>query len=163
LTNGILHTILELSKQIEMTIKQALKYKNKLTQKVNEAFQRAYSYNSYEFGETRPYDVKESLTEYFKLSDELILLKDKIHQANRPVYYKIFELSELKSQASKIKTLDCQEGKVQDRYSRMSGEAPIVKTAIINIVERDNMVVSIEERIEKIQEELDTHNATTTI
>lgn len=146
-----------------MTIKQALKYKNKLAQKINEAFQRVYSYNSYEVGESRPYDVKEQLTEYFKLSNELIDLKDKIHQANRPVYYKIFELSELKSQVSKLKNLDCQEGKVQDRYSRMSGEAPIVKIAVISILEKDQMIASLEERIEQIQEELDTHNATTTI
>lgn len=146
-----------------MTIKQALKHKNKLAQKINEAWQKVYSYNSYEFGEARPYDVKEQLAEYFKLSNELISLKDKIHQANRPVYYKIFELSELKSQVSKIKNLDCQEGKVQDRYSRMAGEVPIVKSAAISIVEKDKMVAQLEEQIEKIQEELDTHNATTTI
>ena len=146
-----------------MTIKQALKHKNKLAQKINEAWQKVYTYNSYEFGESRPYDVKEQLTEYLKLSNELVSLKDKIHQANRPVYYKIFELSELKSQVSKIRNLECQEGKVQDRYSRMSGEVPIVKSAVISIVERDKMVASLEEQIEKIQEELDTHNATTTI
>ena len=146
-----------------MTIKQALKHKNKLAQKINEAFQKVYSYNSYEVGETRPYDVKEQLTEYFKLSNELISLKDKIHQANRPVYHLIFELSELKSQVSKIRGLDCSEGKVQDRYSRMSGEAPIVKMSVITILEKDKLIATLEERIEEIQEELDTHNATTTI
>jgi hypothetical protein len=146
-----------------MTIKQALKHKNKLVQKINDAIMKVYSYNSYEFGETRPYDVKETLNEYFKLSHELIELKDKIHKANRPVYYKIFELSELKSQATKLKVLNCNEGKIQDRYGRTSGEIPVVNTAIINIVERDNMITSIEERIEQLQDELDTHNATTTI
>lgn len=146
-----------------MTIKQALKYKNKLAQKINEAFNKVYSYNSYEFGETRPYDVKEQLTEYLKLSNELISLKDKIHQANRPVYYKIFELSELKSQVSKLKNLDCSEGKVQDRYSRIHGEAPIVKSAVISIVQKDKMIADLEERIEQLQEELDVHNATTNI
>lgn len=146
-----------------MTIKQALKHKNKLTQKVNEAYQRVYTYNSYESDATRPYDVKHSLEEYFRLSNELISLKDSIHRANQSVYNKIFELSELKSQASKLKILDCQEGKTQDRFSRMSGEAPIIKTAIISVVDRDNMVQLIEDRIEQLQEELDTHNATTTI
>lgn len=146
-----------------MTIKQALKYKNKLVQKINDAIMKVYTYNSYEDGETRPYDVKEALNEYFKLSNELIELKDKIHQANRPVYYKIFELSELKSQATKLKVLNCNEGKFHDRYGRTAGEIPIVNTTVINIVERDKMVEGIEERIERIQDELDTHNATTTI
>lgn len=163
MTNDVYYTIIELLKRREMTIKQALKYKNKLAQKINEAWQKVYTYNSYEFGESRPYDVKEQLTEYFKLTNELISLKDKIHQANRPVYYKIFELSELKSQVSKIKNLDCQEGKIQDRYSRMSGEVPIVKSAVISILDKDKMVADLEEQIERIQEELDTHNATTTI
>lgn len=163
MTNNFYSIIIGLLKHKDMTIKQALKYKNKLTQKINEAWQKVYTYNSYEFGESRPYDVKEQLTEYLKLSNELISLKDKIHQANRPVYYNIFELSELKSQVSKIKNLDCQEGKVQDRYSRMSGETPIVKSAVIGIVDRDKMIADLEEQIERIQEKLDTHNATTTI
>lgn len=146
-----------------MNIKQALKYKNKLAQKVNEMFSRVNTYNSYEVGEVRAYDVKVSLDEYFKLSNELVELKNKIHMANRPVYGKIFELSELKSQVSKLKMMDCQSGKVQDRFGRINGDNPTVKDAIISVVERDKMVESLEERIEKIQDELDTHNATTII
>jgi uncharacterized small protein (DUF1192 family) len=45
----------------------------------------------------------------------------------------------------------------------MSGDSPIVKTAQIGILERDQMVSIIEEEIERIQEELDEHNATTSI
>lgn len=146
-----------------MTVKQALKYKNKLIQKINDTFTKVYTYNSYDSGETRPYDVREQFDEYIRLSQELVSLKEKIHKANRPVYYKIFELSELKSQVSKLKGLDCQEGKSQDRYGRITGETPSVKTAIIGIVERDRLISSIEERIEEIQEELDTYNANTTI
>ena len=59
--------------------------------------------------------------------------------------------------------MDCVEGKYSDRYGRMSGDYPIVKTAQIGILERDQMVSIIEEEIERIQEELDEHNATTSI
>jgi uncharacterized small protein (DUF1192 family) len=49
---------------------------------------------------------------------------------------------------------------VSDRYGR---QEPSIKTAEISVVERDVRVKMIEEEIESLQEELDTHNATKTI
>ena len=145
-----------------MTIKQALKQKNKLTQKITEAFQKVKLYNSIEEGQHRPYDVEVSLDEYFKLTRDLVELKTKIHTANAPIYSKIFEMSELKSQVSKLKDLDCGEGKVRS-YHRLVDDSPITKNAVISIVERDSMISKLEEIIESIQEQLDVHNATTHI
>lgn len=145
-----------------MNIKQALKYKNKLTKKINEAYAKVATYNSVEEGQLRPYDVEDSLDEYFKLTTELIELKTKIHTANHVVYGKIFEMSELKSQISKLKELDCSEGKTKDKY-RFSESASVDKTSVISVVERDAMINKLEELVEKIQDELDVHNATTHI
>jgi len=94
------------------------------------------------------------------LEDELISLKTRIHRANMGVYDKIFRLSELKSLAKRLNQIDCSEGKVSDRYSR---QEPIFKTAEITVIDRDTRVKMIEEEIELLQEELDTHNATTSI
>ena len=74
-----------------MTIKQALKHKNKLAQKITDAFNKVKLYNSMEEGQNRPYDVEQSLDEYFKLTRELVELKTKIHTANMSVYGKIFD------------------------------------------------------------------------
>jgi len=145
-----------------MTIKQALKHKNKLAQKITDAFNKVKLYNSMEEGQNRPYDVEQSLDEYFKLTRELVELKTKIHTANMPVYGKIFEMSELKSQVSKLKDLDCAEGKVRS-YHRLVDDTPVVKNAVISIVERDSMISKLEEIIENIQEQLDVHNAITHI
>jgi hypothetical protein len=145
-----------------MTIKQALKHKNKLAQKITDAFNKVKLYNSMEEGQNRPYDVEQSLDEYFKLTRELVELKTKIHTANMPVYGKIFEMSELKSQVSKLKDLDCGEGKVRS-YHRLVDDSTITKNAVISIVERDSMISKLEEIIESIQEQLDVHNATTHI
>ena len=145
-----------------MTIKQALKQKNKLTQKISEAFQKVKLYNSVEDGQNRPYDVEQCLDEYFQLTRELVELKTKIHTANSSVYSKIFEMSELKSQVSKLKDLDCTEGKVRS-YHRLVDDSTTNKTAVISIVERDSMVSKLEEIIESIQEQLDAHNANTHI
>lgn len=146
-----------------MTIKQALKYKNKLALKIQQAFSKVSLYNSVEEGQIRPYHVEVALDEYFTLSKELVELKTKIHTANLPVYNKIFEMSELKSQVSRLKDLDCGEGKVRDRYLRLTDDAGVIKTAIISVTRKDSMIASLEELIEKLQDELDVHNATTNI
>jgi len=143
-----------------MKVKQALKHKKKLATKMNQEFVRVNMYNSVEEGATRVYDVKEAMQNWLKMIDELVELKTKIHLANVPVYGKIFRMSELKSQLSNLKQLDCVDGKHFDRYGR--GEA-VIKTAEISVLERDEMVLKIEEEIERLQEELDEHNATTSI
>ena len=143
-----------------MKVKQALKYKKKLATKMNQEFVRVNMYNSVEEGTTRVYDVKEAMQNWLKMGEELVELKTKIHLANAPVYDKIFRMSELKSQLSNLRQLDCVDGKHFDRYGR--GEA-VVKTAEINVLEKDQMISKIEEEIERLQEELDEHNATTSI
>jgi len=143
-----------------MKVKQALKYKKKLASKMNQEFSKVQMYNSVEEGSTRVYDVKESMQNWLRMSEELVELKTKLHLANGPVYGKIFRMSELKSQLSNLKQLDCVDGKHFDRYGR--GEA-VVKTAEINVLEKDQMISKIEEEIERLQEELDEHNATTSI
>lgn len=145
-----------------MTVKQALKLKNKLVKEITEELQKAQSYNSVEVSTPRPYSSSEALEKVAKLTNELVELKTKIHQANSPVYDKIFRLSELKSLVSKIKVLNCTEGTSTDYYSRRS-ENPPVMTSEISIVERDGMVKIMEDEIESIQDELDTHNALTQI
>jgi hypothetical protein len=145
-----------------MTIKQALKLKNKLVKEITEAMGKVQTYNSAEVGNTKPYSSKESLDEVTNLTNRLVELKTKIHQANLPVYGKIFRMSELKSLASKIKSVDCTEGTANDYYSRRS-DVVIVKSAEISILDRDAMVKNMELEIEKIQDELDTHNALTQI
>ena len=143
-----------------MKVKQALKYKKKLASKMNQEFSKVQMYNSVEEGSARVYDVVESMRNWLTMSEELVELKTKLHLANAPVYGKIFRMSELKSQLSNLKQLDCVDGKHFDRYGR--GEA-IVKTAKISVLEKDQMVLKIEEEIERLQEELDEYNATTSI
>ena len=143
-----------------MTIKQALKEKNRLIKAIEDEFKKVYAYNSIDEGNVRPYSTVDALFNIMTLEEGLIDLKTQIHRANIGVYDKIFRLSELKSLAKKLNQIDCSEGKVSDRYSRTE---PSIKTAELSIVERDVRVKSIEEEIERLQEELDTHNATTSI
>lgn len=142
-----------------MTVKQALKEKNKLVVEIKSLHDIAKNYNSIEEGNPRRYSVKESLQKATELTKQLVELKSKIHRANAPVYEKIFLMAELKLRAKQIKVISCEEGKVSERY----GSNISIKEVEINIAERDQMVKELELQIEKIQDELDTHNAITHI
>jgi len=145
-----------------MNIKKALKEKNRLVKEILDLHTRVATYNSVEVGNVRPYSAKESMELLNQKSNELVELKTKIHAANGPVYKYIFRLSELKSMITRIKNLDCNEGSVQDYYSR-NRETPLVKESEISIVERDEMVKHMETAIESIQDVLDNHNQITEI
>jgi len=145
-----------------MNIKKALKEKNRLVKEILDLHTKVATYNSVEVGNVRPYSAKESMELLHQKSNELVELKTKIHTANAPVYKYIFRLSELKSTIARIKNLDCNEGIVQDYYSR-NRETPAVKETEISIVERDNMVKDMEDAIESIQDVLDNHNQITEI
>ena len=145
-----------------MNIKKALKEKNRLVKEILDLHTRVATYNSVEVGNVRPYSAKESMELLNQKSNELVELKANIHRANGPVYHHIFRLSELKSMIARIKNLDCNEGIVQDYYSR-NRETPAVKETEISIVERDEMVKHMEGQIEEIQDILDYHNQITNI
>jgi len=143
-----------------MTIRQALKEKNSLLKRIKDEMVKVNDYNSIDEGNVRPYSTRECLIKVKELTDELTRLKTRIHLANAPVYYKIFELSELKNLVKNIRMVDCSEGKVTERYSRSE---PSIKVAEIGVVERDTIIKDFEEQIERLQDELDHHNATTQI
>lgn len=142
-----------------MTVKQALKEKNKLTKQINGLVIRIQKYNSMEEGSVRTYDPREDMDNLTTLVTRLVDLKTQIHNANAKVYDKIFRLSEYKGLVKYLRSIDCTEGKTNE--SRRYGEsATIIKTTVFDQVEMDNLISYYESEIEKIQEELDVHNAT---
>jgi hypothetical protein len=140
-----------------MNIKQALKLKNKLVTQMKEQYEIAKAHNSIEQGNPRRYSALDAINKATELSNSLIELKTKIHLANAPVYGLIFQMSELKNQIKQLKSLPVDEGKVTERY----GSIITIKEAEVNIAERDDIVKSIENQIEEIQDKLDTHNTIT--
>jgi hypothetical protein len=146
-----------------MNIKQALKRKNKLVKEISSEFEKLQKYNSIAEGMERVYDPQQAMDNYIRKTNQLIALKTAVHRANAPVYDKIFRLAELKSVISPVKRLDCQSGTVHSRGGYGSPSETIVMTAIVSIIERDQLVEKLEAEIEMIQDDLDRWNATTEI
>jgi hypothetical protein len=144
-----------------MNIRQSLKEKNKLAKKITDLMDRANKNNSMDEGAVRSYDPKKSLDEAMIALEELIELKTDIHKANVEVYDKIFRMSEYKSFVKHLKTLNCNQGTVV--MSRYGDSTARQMTTVITEVERDTFVKKLETEIDKLQTELDMHNATTQI
>ena len=142
-----------------MNVSQALKQKNKLVVELKKQYQIAQKFNSQEEGNIRRYSVPAALDKAVELTLELTELKTKIHLANAPVYDKIFRMAELKNRIKELRKIPTEEGKTEARYSSVVS----VKEVEINIAQIDEMVKTLEARIEEIQAELDVHNATTQI
>lgn len=142
-------------------IKNGLKAKKRLLGMIDSEYQKVSKYNSISIQNTRPYSVKESIQNWLQLSDQLVELKTKLHTANvnGGMLKKIFQLSELKTQAMRLQNLDCSEGVVSSRYE----SSDTIKYVELSIVERDEMVAEIQSRIEGIEEELDRFNHNTVI
>ena len=131
-----------------MTIKQALKEKNKLTKQIQSTVTRIQKYNSMEEGSVRTYDPREDMDRLIATISDLVNLKTNIHQANQKVYDKIFRLSEYKGLVKYLRSIDCTEGKTSE--SRRYGESStIVKTTIFGQIEMDNQITYYESEIEK--------------
>jgi hypothetical protein len=143
-----------------MNIKQALKQKNKLIKEIGENTKLMQQYNSIEEGNERPYNISELFFNVVDASKDLSELKAKIHRANGPVLEDIFLMAEMKSLIQALKKTDCTSGKSnRDRY----GSAEIVLSVEMNIVERNNKIKQLENRIEEIQDKLDVFNTNTEI
>jgi hypothetical protein len=143
-----------------MNLTKALKHKKKLVKQADEFYSRFSNYNSFEVGTTPSYNPEEMFEGWLKKTDELVILKAKIHQANVPIAEKIFKLGELKNIISRMRGLDTKEGKVRDRYSN---DNPIEYTAYVNLISKDLQIKNYEEELEKLQEEIEAFNAITKI
>lgn len=142
-----------------MNVKQALKAKNKLVTDLKANFEILKKYNSIEEGNPRRYSMEETLDKITTLSNELVELKAQIHRANAPVYDKIFALAELKGLVKELKKVPTDEGKQTERY----GSVVSIKEVELNIVDIQKKVDILTLKIEELQNELDIHNANTTI
>ena len=142
-----------------MNVKQALKVKNKLVTDLKANFEILKKYNSIEEGNPRRYSMIDAFAKIQSLSSELVELKARIHKANQPVYQQIFELAELKGFVKELKKVPTDEGKQTERY----GSVQSIKVVEFNIVDIENRVGELQDKIEALQNELDIHNANTQI
>ena len=145
-----------------MNLTKALKHKKKLVKQADEMYMRFQRYNSQNKENVdKGYDPETAYRKWIALTQELITLKTKIHNANAPIASKIFRLGELKNLVSRLRNVDTKVGLV--RESRYSDSEPVEYVAYMDLFTKDIRITEWEQEIETIQEEIEAFNALTKI
>ena len=145
-----------------MNLTKALKHKKKLVKQADEMFNRFQRYNSQNKENVdRGYDPEAAYSRWIGLTEELIILKTKIHNANAPIANKIFRLGELKNLVSRLRNVDTKNGMV--REYRHGDPTPVEYVTYMDLFSKDNQISNWEQEIETIQEEIEAFNAITKI
>ena len=145
-----------------MNLTKALKHKKKLVKQADEAFMRFQRYNSQNKENVdKGYDPQVAYNNWISLTEELITLKTKIHNANALIVSKIFRLGELKNLVSRLRNVDTKVGVV--REYRSGDSIPVEYVASMDLFSKDKQIAEWEQEIETIQEEIEAFNTLTKI
>lgn len=140
-----------------MTLKAALRKKNRLSEDIERLKQIVQKHNSFLEGTPDRFDVLETMEKVSELVEELVSLKVSIHLANASQYHNICKLAELKKFVQFLDRIPTEEGPV----SYLDGAAK----RIVHFNGKDISEVrkSMQENIDAIQNELETFAALTQI
>ena len=144
-----------------MKLAKALKLKSKKLKEYQTSLSRTISNNSYDVDEAdnRIYNSKQLLTETQELLNDYVTFKAAIHNTSAPIRSKIFRLGELKSFLSNINSMYTIAGVKKINSYKESGV--VTYKADISEIEKNNLIKSLEDEIEQLQDEIDLFNAVT--
>jgi hypothetical protein len=140
-----------------MNIRKALQEKNKLTGKIQNLFSRMKENNMTEDGQTRPYNSQKVWEEIQVETTNLVDLKVNIQMANSPILSDIYRMAELKTMIRQLRYMECNDGR------KIQSGIITYLFATIKAEERDKLVQSLEDEIEKLQEKIDAFNFRTNL
>lgn len=141
-----------------MTLARALRYRNKVQNRLNELSVQIKRSNSYIKGNTPEYKIREVLAEYQKIADHLVALKCAIAQANGGIQSSILRMAELKGRATMLRELDVRLGQEPDYSGGMTEWVSDIRSP-----EKASMIRAIESEIDTLQDKVDEYNANTRI
>jgi hypothetical protein len=143
-----------------MNISQALKEKNKKAANLAKLAARVITSNTSEKGTEKDYSSKKVLEETKAEMESLVQLKANIHSASAPVRHKIFRLSELKGLSKSLQYMD-----THHKLHKSRTDGAVISETIPEITtkEHEAILAEMSAEIDKIQEELDAFNHTTSI
>ncbi len=142
-----------------VTLAKALKLKNRLAGKIAKLTQTVQSYNSTQ-GTAEQIDVRAAFAQRADLVRRLTDLKHTVARANAPIQRDIFDLAELKAEVTLLAGLNTKHGTFLEGYPT-AGQVTFV--AQFRKADVDTMTDTLEERVDALQDKLDTFNAQTLV
>lgn len=140
-----------------ITLAKALKLKNRQIKTVKGLQEQITKYNSVVKGSDNPFDVKAKFEEVKSASVKLAQIKAAIQQSNAPIQERIYEMAELRGLLVFLQRLDTKSGKSIYGYH---GEV-VEFEAALTAADVEKAAAQIEERLDQLQDEVDSFNAHT--
>ena len=147
----------------QITLARALKLKNRLAGQLSKLGGRAVAHNSNVVGAKNPYNSLDVFREYEDVQAKLVEVKTSIQLANASIVRKIIEIGEARSQISLLQGINVTEGSVLQNNYLNDKEVVREYVAAIGAEKRDTMIAELELDIDNLQDDIDSHNATTQI
>ena len=144
-----------------ITLAKALKYKNRLIERIAWTAQQIQQWNSIVDGAEREVDVEQMMEDYDRFVASLITLKVVIVKANGPIQWDIFRMSEVKGQIELFRKLNTRHGKTLNESTWRDEAKEVVYKAVARKAEVDESIRRLQTELDEIQDRLDAHNHTT--
>lgn len=159
----------------KISIARALKEKNRLIHKINDAYNDVVKYNTVMITEyatsdgmmviptaedadkKRKVDVLDAYTKWHSLREKLIELKTKIQHANIGIIEQLIRIDELKGALNNYRSISS-----SDDIEKRSGYV-IINSSKISRNELVDKITETQEKINNLQDEIDEYNAKTFI
>ena len=144
-----------------MKLSRALKEKKRLAAEIAHLKNKISSKNSYlqDSGVEGKFPVPKLLEQLNKKVEELITLKFIINEANKEIQSAIYTLGEHKGMINFVNGINTNEGPQLARFA----ESVQVYEVQIDEVKRDEMVVELQGKADRLQDHIDEYNHTTDI
>lgn len=147
-----------------MKLHKALKLRKKLAGEIAALKQNLQQKNSFITGavNVEKYNVDNIYSELLTKIQELVGLKYAINEANREIQSKIYLIAEYKGLITFWQSVSVHEGPVHDYYNNNGGSIPIY-VAQYDELKRNDIIKAFQNKVDFLQEEMDTFNYTTDI
>lgn len=146
-----------------MNLAQALKKKNRLAGEIVRQQQILQRENARRSDSVSKVNRQEVLDKIHSLSTELGDLKGKISTANVGIYTALERMAELKAFIGFLQSLPKREGEEISFVGRDQEKLVYTWDSLITQADCDGRVATLQEKINGLQDQVDSYNATTTI
>ena len=141
-----------------MTLVRALKEKSRLIAKIGEIRKMVIDYNAVDLGTRRPVSVRDIVAKAEQLRENLFRIKTAIDEANVPISRQLIEMMSLRTLIAYYQQLDTAE--VRTFRNHDDEDVKVTRDVVINQVEVLQKVAELQEKVERLQDEVDEFNAT---
>ena len=141
-----------------MTLARALKEKSRLIAKIGEIRKMVIDYNAVDLGIRRPVSVRDIVAKAEQLRENLFRIKTAIDEANVPISRQLIEMMSLRTLIAYYQQLDTAE--VRTFRNHDDEDVKVTRDVVINQVEVLQKVAELQEKVERLQDEVDEFNAT---